>query len=312
MAKAIIRALKLKTVQALGMTDLHNRREYDRMPDHITQEKTNSNRVYSYDLDRMLKVDNGRLTDKLKERLEDLGITPRKNAVLAVEYVMTASKDLWDKYEPDAYLDYCERFIAERHGEKNVLSVARHFDESNPHIHMVVIPIDEKNKLNCRNFLGGAQKMRQLQDDYFNYMKKWGITSYGIEEREKKKRREPDKYIERTSRVLGDLRQEFNKVKEGIAKTSKNLQESLKMGDLNRVKEWVTEMERRHQLALDELERTTRDKTKVFEKERPKETLHEKGSPPLPPNNRDVLDANKAKTPPPPTPKKDHERGMGF
>ena len=51
-------------------------------------------------------------------------------------------------------------------GKANIIAGATNFDERTPHVHVVVIPIDAKGRLNCRHFLGGADKLRALQTSY--------------------------------------------------------------------------------------------------------------------------------------------------
>jgi hypothetical protein len=45
----------------------------------------------------------------------------------------------------------------------NLVNVVLHMDEQTPHIHAVIVPIDEKRKLNCDQFFGSKEKLRALQ-----------------------------------------------------------------------------------------------------------------------------------------------------
>lgn len=104
------------------------------------------------------------------------GMTVRKNAVYGVEMVLTASPKFF-RDDPDqagvydfgrveemeaAVVQFCVEFW----GEENILSLTCHLDEATPHWHCIAVPIDPKGKLNCRHFLGGADKMRALQDSW--------------------------------------------------------------------------------------------------------------------------------------------------
>lgn len=103
---------------------------------------------------------------------------PRANAVLAVEYVLIVSpKWLEGKSEQDIKAWEIEnlRFLEAKHGKDAILGLEYHRGEQTIHGHAIVIPIDEKGHLNCRHFLGGAKKMRLLQDEYASYMKPLGL-----------------------------------------------------------------------------------------------------------------------------------------
>ena len=60
-------------------------------------------------------------------------------------------------------------------GKANVIAGATNCDETTPHVHMLVIPIDAKGHLNCRCFLGGGGKLRQLQTSYAGAVAKHGL-----------------------------------------------------------------------------------------------------------------------------------------
>ena len=105
----------------------------------------------------------------------------RKNAVIAME-VMTSvsfadSKDiniaLWKK---DNLEWMRENFNASDGARKefgdNVISMVYHADESSVHCHAIILPIDERGKLNCARFTGGWTQCRKLQDSYGDCMLK--------------------------------------------------------------------------------------------------------------------------------------------
>ncbi len=90
----------------------------------------------------------------------------RKNAVLAVEYLITASpEDMHGKtrQEQDAYFRDALKWVEDKHGKANVVYAGIHRDETTPHMYAYVVPIDERGKLNCRAFLGGAKALTLMQ-----------------------------------------------------------------------------------------------------------------------------------------------------
>ena len=112
--------------------------------------------------------------------------TIRKNAVLAVEFLLTASPEYFRPknpgragyYEQQQLEDFqhtaCE-WLLNRYGDR-IVRAELHLDESTPHIHAYMVPLDEKGKLNCRALLGGSRyRLSELQDDFALAMKPLGL-----------------------------------------------------------------------------------------------------------------------------------------
>jgi hypothetical protein len=110
------------------------------------------------DVDEALAKFNARLPDKV-----------RKNGVLAIEYLVTASpEDMKGKtrQQQDDYFRDALKWVEAKHGQANVIYAGIHRDETTPHMYAYVVPIDSKGKLNCRAFLGGAQALSQMQTEF--------------------------------------------------------------------------------------------------------------------------------------------------
>ena len=60
-------------------------------------------------------------------------------------------------------------------GRSNIISMEYHGDESTPHIHAVVVPIDERGRLNARRFTGGSRMISDLQTSYAKEMSVFGL-----------------------------------------------------------------------------------------------------------------------------------------
>lgn len=93
----------------------------------------------------------------------------RKNGVRAVEFMMTVSPEVMQRKDFNAieYLNACGNWAIEKFGKENVFFIAQHFDETTPHVSILLTPKDENGKLNARKFFGGREKMQELQDDFF-------------------------------------------------------------------------------------------------------------------------------------------------
>ncbi|MBC7457704.1 MAG: plasmid recombination protein [Bdellovibrionaceae bacterium] len=161
---SIIRTKKHKSIASLKTRENHTYRRID--TPNADPEKSKKNKLLFGQTDYATGLENF-LDDYKKEK------HIRKDGVLAVEYLLTASPEFFDtgpKNERDDRLKkWCDSqidFMKKKHGEKNILCMFLHLDEKTPHIETFVVPIDPKGKLNCKHFLGGKNKLRELQTDY--------------------------------------------------------------------------------------------------------------------------------------------------
>ena len=110
----------------------------------------------------------GTLSDKIS------GIKHRKDAVLAVEAILSASPEFfaldqnkieygkWDYAKVEAFKKAGTEFFKREFGE-NLVSLSFHVDEATPHFQAIFIPILDK-KLNANKILGDRKKMSEWQD----------------------------------------------------------------------------------------------------------------------------------------------------
>lgn len=167
---AILRVEKLKTMGNISASLSHNYRL--RPTPNADPSKTVNN---EHDLKTARQV-----LDGLKNRLPE---KTRKNAVLAIEYLITASPDWngWKNKDKDSeFFEKAKQWLIKKHGAENVISTTIHRDETTPHMAVYVVPIDSKGSLNCREFLGGKGKLSEIQTSFHNEVKHLGL-SRGIE-----------------------------------------------------------------------------------------------------------------------------------
>lgn len=109
----------------------------------------------------------------------------RKNAVLAIEYLVTASPDdmkAKDRVAQDAYFADALSWLQAKHGAENVVYAGIHRDETTPHMYAYVVPKDpDTGKLNCRRFLGGAKALSEMQTDFAAKVGRFHGLERGIE-----------------------------------------------------------------------------------------------------------------------------------
>jgi hypothetical protein len=155
---AIMRTRKLKSGAAMRGLERHNERL--REVPGADPDRARDNQII-VGQDEQLNDAFARLTE---------GQKVRSNAVRAVEVMMTFSPEAPPK-DLQAWVRDNRRWLEQEFGKENLVKLYLHMDEATPHLHAVVIPIDPKGKLNCRHFLGGADKLSALQDRYAVAMK---------------------------------------------------------------------------------------------------------------------------------------------
>ncbi|WP_223674097.1 MobV family relaxase, partial [Escherichia fergusonii] len=106
-----------------------------------------------------------------------------KDAVLAVEYVMTASPEWWKEATPRhrrSFFARSEQWLEKKYGKDRVVAAVVHRDEATPHLSAFVVPLTQDGRLSAKEFIGGRSKMREDQSTYAESVKKLGLER-GIE-----------------------------------------------------------------------------------------------------------------------------------
>jgi hypothetical protein len=184
---AVLRVGKLKTRQKITACQKHNQR----VPGQKLQcnfadpELTHRNQA--------LIPRSKSLWSKAKEIVgENGGVKVRSNAVLAMEFLLSASPTFFRENENDfgvydeklteKWARKSAQWLMKKYGE-NLISCDLHLDEKTPHIHAVVVPMStKKNKhgktvrrLCARDHLHGKVKLQQLQTDYHKSVEFFGL-----------------------------------------------------------------------------------------------------------------------------------------
>ena len=170
---SIIRTKKHKSIASVASRECHT---YRRRPTpNADPEKIKKNKL-------LFGQEN--YADGLKDFLKNYEVENniRKDGVLAIEYLLTASPEFFDagsKIERDNRLKkWCGSqidFLKKMHGDKNILCMYLHLDEKTPHIEAYVTPVDPKRKLNCKHFLGSPAKLTALQTNYATHNANFGL-----------------------------------------------------------------------------------------------------------------------------------------
>jgi len=147
----------------------------------------------------------GKLRDLLPEKR-------RKDAVLAIEYVMTASPEWWQQAtleQQQVFFQRSRQWLADKYGSGNVIVETIHRDEISPHLSAFVVPLTKDGRLSAREFIGGRNKMTNDQTCYAASLADLGL-SRGIEGSKTKHRTIKDFY----SHLAGPLQKPEIKIPE--------------------------------------------------------------------------------------------------
>jgi hypothetical protein len=166
---AILRTSKIKTGAKIAAADKHNSREWH--PDNASDTEGGVFRVYG-------KPDALKTHTDLMTRA---GIKPRKNAVLAVEYMATFSPEMQGKISRKEWVKANIAHFKKEHPQ-GLLAIDLHTDESTDHLHILAAPIIKKKvrgemkwRLSAKDFFNGKKAMIDLQDRYANAMTPMGL-----------------------------------------------------------------------------------------------------------------------------------------
>ena len=146
MSFAILRTAKLKSFGEIGGSLSHNYR--DRPTPNANPQQTHNNEHSLSSADLVMTA----IKNKLPEKR-------RKDAVLCVEYLITASPDWigWNKLDEQKYFNDAKKWLENKHGKDNVIATTIHRDESTPHMIAYVVPLVDgklKDVLTYYNYSG--------------------------------------------------------------------------------------------------------------------------------------------------------------
>lgn len=154
---AIIRTEKLKSFGTIIGSARHTFRE-------IPTPNANKNRTH------LNKTEGAQsslaLARSIKARLPE---KRRKDAVICIEYLITASPEWWKKApitHQNGFIKASIDWLKARHGADNVVCLNVQLDETSPHLVAYVVPLTKDGRLSARDFLGGPAKMTAMQTEF--------------------------------------------------------------------------------------------------------------------------------------------------
>lgn len=202
MSYAVARMQKMKSGN-LGGAYRHNERIFENHSNKdIDPEKTHLNYELT-DRDRSISYDR-----QIKQYINDNKISKRalrKDAVLCNEWIITSDKAFFENMSPDQIKNFFEtakNFFAERYGNSNIAYAMVHLDESTPHMHLGLVPM-QNGKLSSKSLFGSRDQLKEIQEAFPKYLNEHGYNLQRGESDSKKKHLETAEFKEK-QRLLDD------------------------------------------------------------------------------------------------------------
>lgn len=146
------------------------------------------------------------LKNDIESHIAEKGVKVRKNSVKAIEHLITFSPEFsklkkaksdngdyilrGNGSEVKSYFTDAIRWLKKTYGKENLVHFTVHFDEKTPHMHAYIVPVREKevkwknkggegmkivSSLCARDYLGGKEKMKSMQDSFHESVKSHGL-----------------------------------------------------------------------------------------------------------------------------------------
>ena len=165
----ILRFDKKATIAAAVGTERHNNRTAKQYEGPLRDE----DKIINIRTEYKAANPKATFTDFFKKRTANQ--TVRKNAVKAIEVLLSFTPDAIPPEHLKEWAADCYRFLCNHFGAENLYSCYLHL-ESSYHIHALLVPIDDKGKLSAAYYLNGREKLKQWQTAYYEEVgKKYGL-----------------------------------------------------------------------------------------------------------------------------------------
>lgn len=121
------------------------------------------------------------LVKRVNQRIKNLNLKrkPRSDAVAIEDIIIGASVDFMLQLSTEKQQNYFSdalHFFQSRYGKENVMYCQCHLDESNPHIHIGIVPVTSDGRLSARDVFNPIS-LEKLQTDFHNSVS----SHYGLE-----------------------------------------------------------------------------------------------------------------------------------
>jgi hypothetical protein len=144
------------------------------IPENADPEKAKLNQVI---------IDHGQNLDRAIEARIKQGYTGktaiRKDAVKSISLILTGSHERMKEIEKEnnlpAWIAVNRKWLENKYGKQNIVSLALHRDESTPHLHAVIVPLTADGRLTAKEMVGNKKELINLQDEYAQVMSNFNL-----------------------------------------------------------------------------------------------------------------------------------------
>lgn len=221
MGTTILRVEKIKSMANVRQSGAHQFRHHADTP-NADPAKKSKNHTF---------IGSGNLGKDVQSRLDELTKPPRKNAVLAMDGLVTLSPELLKSNDNlNKWAHRTRDWLKQRFGD-NLVSAVVHLDESSPHMHFTVVPMEEKpdgrKVLNARDMFD-KWELADMQKSYNQEMQRHIENVVAPKYGSKAKHTELKHFYAEIDAMGDRLFEHMLQAKEGlIADASKNIMERL-------------------------------------------------------------------------------------
>ncbi|MGN0424590.1 MAG: MobV family relaxase [Acetatifactor sp.] len=190
-------SLKLTTASNLAGFLNHFAREENEIDmnhsnENIDPSRTDLNRTYVYDAEKGCMVrstSHEQIMDAMRASIDravdvetatyrNTGRAIRKDAVLAYGLIMQIDPQFYkdnkdnSKLMAQSYVDMIQ-LAQKRFGKENIVAVSLHLDEVNPHLHFIMTPVTDDNRLSSKDFIN-SPKLKQMHGEFRKELREKG------------------------------------------------------------------------------------------------------------------------------------------
>lgn len=226
--------LSLDVSQKITMSDLkgygnHVFRKSRGVMNHSNKEidvsRTNANRDFTF---AGMSFD-----ERFEKRFADYNSTTktgkqrklRKDAVVLRGLVLQPSADVFEGMSDSEKLEKMRAFAKtslaflytdKAFGFNNVIGASVHMDETNPHLHVAIMPMTEDGRLSQKDFFKGPKHLRALHKNYREHMNSCGWT-FETENKNEDAKRFSEAEYKRNANVIEKARKEHTDKKRQLS-----------------------------------------------------------------------------------------------
>ena len=172
--------------------------------------RTLSDFIFSGSRERMREMAFGSQSVDFEFRTSDLGVSSPNDNLVREKDIENWSRDIYD-------------FVCRKYGEENVLFFIVHLDETSPHIHCSVMPIDENNRFNYKKIFAGTsvyeykKRTTELHNELAEINARWGLVRGNSISETKARHRTTEEYRRWLSEECSTLEQRIDNHKKALS-----------------------------------------------------------------------------------------------